>query len=445
MSERQLHFNVLVMDAGYHESAWRVVPEPPDSVLHLEHYLEVARVAERGLLDSLFFADVPGIAEFRVEHMPQPHFDPIDLLSAVAARTERIGLIATGSTTFGAPWDLARRFATLDFLSDGRAGWNVVTTALPVAARNFGLERLPDPSERYARAQEFVEVVQRVWDGWEDGAFVGSREQGVWADRGRLHAPRFRGERFEVAGILPFPRSPQGHPLLAQAGASAGGIALAGRYAEVVFAAKPTLEEGAAYRAELRAAAAAAGRDPDHLHVLPGVAFVLGSTEAEARERRAALESIVSSEFRWRNLLNMSGFDPDLLDPDEPLPDELLASRPPTSVAARVFEQARARRVPFRELAESFAVLPGQLEFTGTPEQLAETIARWFEAGAADGFTLLPTTLPHQLGEFADHVVPLLQARGIYRREYEGRTLRDHYGLPRPANANVAPVGVGDA
>ncbi len=375
----ELHFNVLVMDVGDHESAWRVTGDEPAGVLALDHYARVARVAERGLLDSLFFADYPGLAELGVEFMPPPHFDPIDLVSALAPLTEHIGLIATGSTTYSAPWDLARRFATLDHLSAGRAGWNIVTTATTAAAGHFGSTPHPDPAARYARAQEYVDVVQRVWDGWEDDALVGSRELGVWADRAKLHAPRFHGEHFDVEGILPFPRSPQGHPVLAQAGSSAAGVALAARYAEVVFTAQPTIEEATAFR---RALHEQAGRP---VHVLPGLAFVLGSTEAEAGERRARLEQLASSE-----------------------------------------------------IAERFAVLPGQLEFTGTPEQLAALIEDWHQAGAADGFTLLPTVLPSELETFVDHVVPILQARGLYRTEYGGKTLREHYSLERPQNRYVA-------
>ncbi|MCW3048298.1 MAG: monooxygenase [Solirubrobacterales bacterium] len=293
MPERQLHFNVLVMDSGYHESAWRVLEADPRAVLGLGHYAAIARIAERGLLDSLFFADYPGLAEFRVEFMPQPHFDPIDLVSALAPLTTHIGLIATGSTTYSAPWDLARRFASLDFLSKGRAGWNVVTTATAVAAANFGTAAHPDPAARYARADEYVDVVQRVWDGWEDEALVASRESGVWADRSRLHPPGFHGEHFDVAGILPFPRSPQGHPILAQAGSSPAGIALAAKYADVVFTAQPNVDEGVSFRRELRAQVSASGRSPDALHVRP-------ASRSSWDRRRPRRRNAGTSSKGWR-------------------------------------------------------------------------------------------------------------------------------------------------
>jgi FMN-dependent oxidoreductase (nitrilotriacetate monooxygenase family) len=411
-----------------------VVPEGPRSALGLPYYTEIARIAERGRLDSLFLADNMSIAEYRVEYMPQTMFDPIEVLSALAAVTERIGLIATGSTTYSAPWDLARRFATLDFLSAGRAGWNIVTTSSMLTAANFGRPEHPSHAERYARAMEFVDAVQRVWDGWDDDAVVGSKETGVWADRAKLHAPQFRGEHFQVAGILPFPRSPQGHPVLVQAGASEAGIDLAAHYAELVFTRQPTVEDAVRFRRELREAAVAAGRSADHVHVLPALTYTLASTETEALARQDELEAMASPEFRWRNMLWNVGLDPDGFDPDVPLPDEVLAAPPPTSGAQRLFATARQHPVPLRELARIHAGMPSGLTFIGTPEQLADFIDDWSRAGASDGFTLMPTTLPYGLAAFVDHVLPILRRRGLFRTEYTGTTLREHFGLPRPRN-----------
>jgi FMN-dependent oxidoreductase (nitrilotriacetate monooxygenase family) len=434
MPPRQLHFTAFIWPAGYHESAWRVVPEGPRSALGLPYYTEIARIAERGRLDSLFLADNMSIAEYRVEYMPQTMFDPIEVLSALAAVTERIGLIATGSTTYSAPWDLARRFATLDFLSAGRAGWNIVTTSSVLTAANFGRPEHPSHAERYARAMEFVDAVQRVWDGWDDDAVVGSKETGVWADRAKLHAPQFRGEHFQVAGILPFPRSPQGHPVLVQAGASEAGIDLAAHYAELVFTRQPTVEDAVRFRRELREAAVAAGRSADLVHVLPALTYTLASTETEALARQDELEAMASPEFRWRNMLWNVGLDPDGFDPDVPLPDEVLAAPPPTSGAQRLFATAHQHPVPLRELARIHAGMPSGLTFIGTPEQLADFIDDWSRAGASDGFTLMPTTLPYGLAAFVDHVLPILRRRGLFRTEYTGTTLREHFGLPRPRN-----------
>jgi len=428
----QLHFNAFIWPGGYHESAWRLVPDDPRAVLGLGYYQEVARIAERGLLDSLFIADNISIPPYRVEYLPQTQFDPISLLSALAGATERIGLIGTGSTTYSAPYDLARRFATLDFLSGGRAGWNIVTTSAAVTAGNFGTAEHPSHADRYARATEFVEVVQRLWDGWEDDALVGDVETGVWADRSKVHAADFHGEHFDVAGILPIPRPPQGHPVLVQAGASDAGIALAGRYAELVFTGQPTIEAAVEFRRKLHAQAIAAGRSPDHVHVLPGLTFTLASTEAEAIALNERLEELASEEFRWRNVLFMIGLDPEAHDPDAPLPQAILDAPPPTSAATRLYEAARERPdASLRELALAL-VKRRQLVFAGTPEQLADYIIRWQDAGAVDGFTLLPTTLPQGLAEFVDHVVPILQSRGRFRTEYTGSTLREHFGLPRP-------------
>jgi FMN-dependent oxidoreductase (nitrilotriacetate monooxygenase family) len=439
MSDRQLHFTAFIAAAGYHESAWRLVPGEARAVLGLPHYREIARIAEAGRLDSLFMADNIAIAEYRAEYMPQALFDPVELLSALAAVTDRIGLIATGSTTYSAPWDLARRFATLDFLSAGRAGWNIVTTRSVLTAANFGGSAHPSLSERYEHAAEFVEAVLAVWDGWEDDAVVACRETGVWADRAKLHAPRFEGEHYHVAGILPFPRSPQGHPVLVQAGSSAAGVSLAARHAELVFTRQPTVEAAAAFRGELRAQAAAAGRPPDHLHILPALAYTLGGTEAEARERQEQLEALASPEFRWRNMLWMIGLDPDgPFDPDAPLPDELINGPAPSSGAEPVFAAARAERVPLRELARRHAGLPNSLTFVGTPEQLGGFIEGWWRAGAVDGFTLMPNTLPDGLAAFVEHTLPILRRRGLFREEYAGTTLREHLGLPRPRNRHAA-------
>jgi N-acetyl-S-(2-succino)cysteine monooxygenase len=430
---RELHFTAFVAPGGYHESAWRLIDADPRAVLGLPYYAELARIAERGRLDAMFAADNISIAEYRAEHMPQALFDPVELMSALCAVTERIGLIATGSTTYSAPWDLARRFATLDHLSGGRAGWNIVTTRSVLTAANFGGSAHPTAAERYAHAAEFVEVVRRVWDSWEDGAVIGNRETGVWADRAALHAPRFVGEHYQVAGILPFPRPPQGHPVLVQAGSSPAGVALAASCAELVFTRQPSVEDAVAFRRRLHEQVAAAGRAPEHVFVLPALTYTLAATESEARARQAELERLASPEFRWQNMLWMIGLDPDGgFDPDAPLPAELLAGPLPSSGAERVFAAARREPIPLRELARRYAGNPNSLTFVGTPEQLADFIEEWAAAGAVDGFTLMATTLPDGLETFVEGVLPILRERGRFRAEYAGSTLREHFGLPRP-------------
>ncbi len=435
MSTQPLHFNAFIWPNGYHEAAWRVVDGDARNVLGLPYYADIARIAERGLMDSIFLADNIAIAEYRATHLPQTQFDPISVLSALAAVTSRIGLIGTGSTTYSKPWELARRFATLDHLSDGRAGWNIVTTVTPLAAAAFGEKFHPEHADRYAHAQEFVEAVTRVWDSWEDDAVVGDRERGVWADRAKLHAPRFHGRYYDVDGVMPFPRSPQGHPVLVQAGQSAAGIALAARYAEVVFSGPLSLEAAVAFRADLHAQAAAVGRKPSAVLVLPALMVTLGGTEAEARVRAKRLEDLSSPEFRWQNALYTAGLDPDAFDPDEPLPTRLWTEQSsPSSRAEQLFAAARARpEASLREVAQQVSSGAGATHFVGTPGQLADHVIAWQDAGAVDGFTIMGSTLPHELTTFVDHVVPILQHRGRFRTEYAGPTLRDQLGLERPA------------
>jgi FMN-dependent oxidoreductase (nitrilotriacetate monooxygenase family) len=427
-----LHFSAFIGPNGSHESAWRLAGDA-SGVLGLGYYAEIGRIAERGLMDAVFLADNIAVPGYRVTYLPQAQFDPVVVLAALAAVTSRVGLIATGSTTYSQPWDLARRFATLDHMSGGRAGWNIVTTSTPLAAANFGRDRHPKKADRYAQAHEFVDVVQRVWDGWADDALVGDQERGLWGDRGRLRPPRFHGQHYDVEGALPFPRSPQGRPVLVQAGQSPDGIGLAARYAELVFSAPPSLADAVGFRAGLRQRAAAAGRGPGLPLVLPALMITLGGTEAEARARAAELEALARPDYRWQHLLYTAGHDPDGFDPDAPLPPALYDGRPlPAGRARRLYEAARAHPgLPLRELARLLAK-PGPPQFAGTPRQLADHVIAWQDAGAADGFTIMGTTLPRELAAFADEVVPLLQARGRYRAGYSGSTLRDHLGLARP-------------
>ena len=396
---------------------------------------DIARIAERGLMDSIFLADNIAIAEYRATYLPQTQFDPISVLSALAAGTDHIGLIGTGSTTYNEPWELARRFATLDHLSGGRAGWNIVTTVTPLAAANFGEPAHPDHADRYARAHEFVEVVTRVWDSWEDDAVIGDRERGVWADRSKLHAPRFHGQYYDVEGVQPFPRSPQGHPVLVLAGQSGAGVELAARHADMVFSGPPSREAAVAFRADLHAQATALGRDPERVLVLPALMITLGGSEAEAASRARQLEELASSEFRWQNALYTAGLDPDAFDPNAPLPSDLWAKPSPSTRADQLYAAARARpKASLREIAQQVAGGAGQSHFIGTPEQLADYIIGWQNAGAVDGFTMMGSTLPYELTAFVDQVVPLLQRRGRYRTAYTGNTLREHLGLQRPSS-----------
>jgi N-acetyl-S-(2-succino)cysteine monooxygenase len=427
MSARHAHFTAFLTGVGYHESAWKLA-DPADLAGPARFGVLERSVlaAERGLLDAVFFADSPGLAIFRARYFPQVGFDPLELLAALSRTTTRIGLIATASTTYSAPYDLARRLATIDHLSGGRAGWNIVTTRYAGAAGNFGLAAHPDPADRYARAEEFVEVVKRLWDSWDADAVLSDQEKGVWAEVDLIRPVDFHGRFFDVSGALTLPRSPQGRPALAQAGSSGPGIELAGKSADLVFAAQPGIASGRQFRQSIRSAARRHGRDPDDVLVLPGVAFVLGSTEAEARTLRADLEDRVDPEFRWRNLAHNAGLDVGLIDPDQPLTEAVIGAASRTSRTDEIARRGRETGKTFRQLAEELTGLPGGLEFTGTAEQFADLIEAWLAGGASDGFTLQPTTLPGSLERFTDHVVPILQARGLHRTEYTASTLRGH-------------------
>ncbi|MDV6271675.1 NtaA/DmoA family FMN-dependent monooxygenase [Rhodococcus globerulus] len=440
-----LRLTAFLTPQGYHESAWKVGPQPVTADAH-ETVFQAARTAERGLLDAVFIADSPMLEPFRARYFPQVRHDPIALVSALSVITEHIGLVATASTTYSAPYDLARRLATVDHLSGGRAGWNVVTTRLAGVARNFGTAAHPEHGDRYARAGEFVDLLRRLWDGWDDDAVVADADSGVWADVSRIREAQFHGEYYDVDGALPLPRSPQGHPVLAQAGSSGPGVDLAGRIADLVFTAQPDIAAGRRFRDSVRGAARAYGRAPDSVSVMPGLSFVLGSTDIEAQAKRDELENSVDPEFRWRNLAFNAGIDPELLDPNVPLDerDPALASR--TSRTDDLLRRTRETGWTFRRLSAELTSLPGGLDVTATPEQLADLIESWFTQGASDGFTLQPSTLPDSLELFVDHVVPILQARGLHRTEYTGTTLRDHLGITRPesnpSTTTLAPIEV---
>ncbi|WP_124714168.1 LLM class flavin-dependent oxidoreductase [Mycolicibacterium nivoides] len=427
------------MSTGHHEASWRLPESNPFAATDVNHYAELARTAERGTFDSLFLADSPQL-NGDVGRRPLGVLEPLTLLTALVAVTERIGLIATASTSYNSPYNLARRFASLDHVSGGRAGWNIVTTATVDAARNFGLDELPDHTSRYARADEFVQVAQKLWDSWQDDAVVADKAAGVWGDRSKIHPPAHRGEHFSVEGPLNIPRSPQGYPLLVQAGSSEDGKALAARYAEAVFTAQQTFEEARAFYTELKARTIAGGRDPDTIKILPGIVPVIGSTEAEAAAKDRELDEAIVPEYAHRQLASTLRIPLERLELDRELPDDLLPEDAIEGAKSRytlIVELARRERLTVRQLIGRLGGGRGHRTFTGTPEQVAETIEAWFRGGVADGFNIMPPTLPSSLELFVDHVVPILRARGLFRTEYTATTLRGHYGLARPANSHL--------
>lgn len=428
---KQLHLGVNMYNAGIHAAAWRT-HDDPFAHLDVDFYRDIARTAERGKLDAVFLADIPGLREDpRVR--PTLGLEPTVLLTAVAAATTHIGLVATASTTFNDPYNLARRFSSLDHISRGRAAWNAVTTYDPTAAPNFGLPELPGHDDRYGRAEEFVDVVTALWDAWEDSALVGDRH-GDLADAGRIHRIDHDGPHFSVRGPLPLPRSPQGRPVVVQAGGSEPGKRLAARTADAVFAAQTTFADGKDFYDEMKRRAREFGRDPSTLKVLPGLCTVIASTEAEARARKAELDELGGQDWAIARLAANLGVSPGDLDLDEPVPEHLLANldekRGSRGFARAVAGYARQDGLTARELALLGG--GGHRYAIGTPEQIADTVEHWFRNGAADGFTLMPDVLPSGLETFVDHVVPELRRRGIFRHDYAGSSLRDHFGLPRP-------------
>ncbi|MEU5598306.1 LLM class flavin-dependent oxidoreductase [Streptomyces sp. NPDC020298] len=434
---RQLHLNAFLMNTGHHEASWRLPESDPYAHVKLSHYVELARIAERGTFDSLFLADGPQLWG-NLAQRPAGALEPLTLLTALATATEHIGLIATASTSYNSPYNLARKFASLDIISGGRAGWNIVTTAGAEAARNFGLDAEPAHAERYARAAEFLDVALKLWDSWEDDAIVADKAAGVWGDDTKIHPPRHKGTYFSVEGALNVPRSPQGYPLLVQAGSSEDGKAFAARYAEAVFTAQQTIEDARGFYADLKSLTAQAGRDPEHIKVLPGIVPVLGSTEAEARANERVLEDHILYDHGTARLESLLQLEPGTLELDGRLPADLPDESAIEGAKSRytlVVELARRERLTVRQLIGRLGGGRGHLTFAGTPEQVADQIESWFTQGAADGFNIMPAVLPSGLEAFVEHVVPILRTRGLLRAEYGPRqTLRERYGLPRPAN-----------
>lgn len=435
-SPRQLKLGAFMRPVSIHTGAWRYPGAFPDANFNFAHLKRFAQTLERARFDAFFMADHLAVLNMPIAALQRSHtvssFEPFTLLSALAQHTQHIGLVATASTTFDEPFHIARRFASLDHLSEGRAGWNIVTTSNPDAARNFGRDDPMEHDERYARAREFYDVVTGLWDSWADDAFVRDVDSGRFFDPERLHTLAHKGKYLSVRGPLHIARPVQGWPVIVQAGASEPGRQLAAETAEVIFAAHGTLEEGRRFYADVKGRLAALGRERDHLKILPGAFVVVGDTVAEARAIREKLDSLVHYESAIASLSIMLGHDASRFDPDKPLPEI-----PPTNASQsgreRVIALAEREGFTVRQLAQRIGGYGG-LAFVGTAQTIADEMQEWLEAEGSDGFNIMFPWLPGGLDAFADKVVPELQRRGIFRREYEGKTLRENLGLPRPAN-----------
>jgi alkanesulfonate monooxygenase len=433
---KQLHLGAFMRPVGIHTGWWRYPGAYPDANFNLKHLVRFIQTLERARFDAFFMADHLGVLNMPMSALKRSgtatSFEPLTLLSALAMVTERIGLIATASTTFDEPYHIARRFASLDHISGGRAGWNIVTTSNPDSALNFGRTEHVEHDERYRRAREFYAVVTGLWDSWDDDAWIRDQESGIFFDPDKLHVLDHKGEHLSVRGPLNIARPIQGYPVIVQAGASEAGRQLAAETAEVIFASSRTLEDGQRFYADMRARMIAQGREPAHLKILPGALVTVGRTRAEAQDKQALLDSLVHPDSSLPNLSMRLGVDAAQFDLDAPLP-EIPPSNASQSGRDTLVALARRDNLTVRQLAEMVGG-HGGLQMVGTAEDIADTMQQWLETEACDGFNIMFPTVPSGLDDFVDMVVPELQRRGIFRTAYEGTTLRDHLGLPRPAN-----------
>jgi alkanesulfonate monooxygenase len=422
--------------ASIHTGAWRYPGAYPDANFNLAHLKRFAQRLEAAKFDAFFMADHLAVLNMPLDALKRSHtvtsFEPFTLLAALAGATERIGLVATGSTTFDAPYHIARRFASLDHISGGRAGWNIVTTSNPDAALNFGLTDHVEHGERYRRAREFYDVVTGLWDSWADDAFVRNAEAGIYFDPAKLHVLDHRGEHYAVRGPLNIARPVQGWPVIVQAGASDAGRQLAAETAEAVFTAQANLAAGREFYADVKGRAEKAGRARDDIKILPACFVLVGDTVEEARAKRAKLDSLVDYANAIASLSIALGHDASGFDPDAPLPD-IPESNASKSGRQRAIDLAKRENLTVRQLAQRLGGYAG-LAMVGTGATIADEMEEWLTTEGSDGFTVMFPYLPGGLDDFVERVVPELQRRGLFRREYEGRTLRENLGLRRPPN-----------
>ena len=434
--QRQLHLNLFIHGRGHHEASWRHPAASPLPLTDIRYFQDLARKAEAAKFDSVFLADQLALGEDAAQ-AARTWLEPITVLAALAVSTSRIGLVATASTTYTEPFNLARQFASIDHISNGRAAWNIVTSWLAAAARNYGDAGQVRHEDRYARAEEFMTVVKALWDSWADDAVLDERASGRYARADRIRPINHRGDFYRVAGPLNMPRCPQGRPVLVQAGSSDTGRRFAARHAEAVFTAHMEKATARVFYADLKALAAAEGRRPEQVLILPGLSPMIGSTEAEAKRMARELNELADPEVGRKRLSGRFGghdfshlpLDRPLTPDDFPDPGLVEAARSRTEVIINI---VRRDKPTLRQLLAYMAGARGHFTMAGTPEQVADLIEDWFTDGAADGFNIMPPLLPPMLDAFSAEVIPLLQRRGLFRTEYSGSTLREHYGLDRP-------------
>lgn len=438
MSTRQLKLGALINATGFHIAAWLHPNAPLDAATDIDYYARLANSGERGKFDFLFLADSSAIlyghdyaAMSRIALVS--HLDPIALLSALAPLTRHIGLVGSATTTYNEPFHLARKFASLDHLSRGRAGWNIVTSANQAEAGNFGLDQHVAHDKRYERAHEATEVIEGLWNSWEDDAFLHDRDSGRYFDVDKLHNLNHKGDIFKVKGPLNVPRPPQGYPVRLQAGSSETGQALGARFADVIFTAQRNVADAQTFYRAIKAQVAAQGRNPEHVKILPGIVPFVGKTQEEAQAKFDALQERIHPDVGLALLRElMGGIDLSVYPLDGPVPAHLEESNAGKSRIQLLLSAARKENLTIRQLYMKAAGARGHHTLIGTPESIADEIEHWFNNEAADGFNIIPPYLPDALDDFVDLVVPELQRRGLFRTEYEGTTFRENLGIPRP-------------
>lgn len=434
----EMKLGLFLVQAGYHEAAWRDPSVPANGGVDIDHYAHLAALAEGAAFHFVFVADSPAVAEQEDASIARVSrndgFEPITLLSALSSRTQDIGLVATATTTYHQPYHLARMFASLDHLSRGRTAWNIVTSGGKFEAPNFGEKELPNHDTRYARASEFVEVVKGLWDSWDDDAFIRDKQSGIYADRAKLHLLNHRGDYFSVRGPLNIARPPQGCPVLVQAGTSDAGIRFAAELAEVVFTAEPSLENGKQYYATLKEKARALGRKGDQVLVMPGIVPIVGKTNQEASEKLQRLQSYTHVDVLIGTANRWLGFVTDLrsMNLDSLVPETLPQTNFIPSRQKVLLDLAARQKLTWRQLIRVISDSHGHLMVVGTPDEIANTMINIFDQHAADGFNVLPAAVPGGVKDFVELVVPELRRRGKFRSGYSGETLRENLGLKRP-------------
>jgi alkanesulfonate monooxygenase len=435
-----MHLGAFFHPTGHHVASWLHPDAQIDAGTNFRHYVELAQMSERAKFDLMFLADALAVRDGNLDPLsrwPQymAYFEPITLLSGIAGLTERIGLVSTATTSYNEPYNVARKFASLDHISGGRAGWNVVTSANISEAFNFGREAHFEHGERYDRALEFTEVVFGLWDSWDDDAFLRNRTTGRYFDPTKLHTLNHKGEHFSVRGPLNVARPPQGRPVIFQAGSSEVGRELAARTAEAVFTPQHSLEGAQAFYRDLKGRMAKYGRSPEHLVIMPGLNPIVGRTRREAEEKHRYLQSLIHPDVGLELLSNaLADFDLRPYDLDGPLPEAAYNVTPKGSTTSfrNVLSWARDENLTIRQLYQRFAGARGQRTVIGTAADIVDQMQEWFINRGVDGFLIQPSHLPGGLQDFIDLVIPELRERGLFRTEYNGTMLRDHLGLPRP-------------